>query len=46
MINFEEEIERFKPSLEIEAVSETIVKSDLTDMADLMMEIMKEIKDK
>ena len=45
MINFEEEIERFKPSLEIEAVSETIVKSDLTDMADLMMEIMKEIKD-
>ncbi|MBQ6833637.1 MAG: hypothetical protein IJO55_04385 [Lachnospiraceae bacterium] len=46
MINFEEEIERFKPSLEIEAVSETIVKSDLTDMADLMMEIMKEIRDK
>ena len=46
MINFEEEIERFKPSLEIEAVSETIVKSDLTDMVDLMMEIMKEIKDK
>jgi len=46
MINFEEEIERFKPSLEIESVSETIVKSDLTDMADLMMEIMKEIKDK
>ena len=38
MINFEEEIERFRPSLE--------VKSDLTDMADIMMEIMKEIKEK
>ena len=44
MINFEEEIERFKPSLEVEADSDAIVKSDLTDMADIMMEIMKEIK--
>ena len=44
MINFEEEIERFKPSLEVEAVSDAIVKSDLTDMTDIMMEIMKEIK--
>lgn len=46
MIDFEEEIERFKPSLEVEAVSETIVKTDLTDMTDIMMEIMKELKEK
>lgn len=46
MINFEEELERFKPSLEVEAVSETIVKSDLTDMADIMLEIMKEMKER
>lgn len=46
MINFEEEIERFKPSLEVEAVSETIVKTDLTDMTDIMLEIMKELKEK
>ena len=44
MINFEEEIERFRPSLEVEAVSEGIVKSDLTDMSDIMLELMKEIK--
>ncbi|HIQ93106.1 MAG TPA: hypothetical protein IAB24_07715 [Candidatus Copromonas avistercoris] len=44
MINFEEEIERFRPSLEVEAVSEAIVKSDLTDMSDIMLELMKEIK--
>lgn len=44
MINFEEEIERFRPSLEMEAVSEAIVKSDLTDMSDIMLELMKEIK--
>ena len=46
MMNCEEEIERFKPSLEVEAVSETIVKSDLTDMADIVMELLKEIKEK
>ena len=44
MINFEEEIERFRPSLEVEAVSEAIVKSDLTDMSDIMLELIKEIK--
>ena len=44
MINFEEEIERFRPSREVEAVSEAIVKSDLTDMSDIMLELMKEIK--
>ena len=42
MINFEEEIERFKPSLEVEAGSDAIVKSDLTDMADIKMDIMKD----
>ena len=46
MIDFEEEIQRFKPSLEVEAVSDAIIKSDLTDMAGIMMEIMKEIKEK
>ena len=28
MIDFEEEIERFKPSLDVEAVEDAIVKSD------------------
>ena len=44
MINFEEEIERFRPSLEVEAVSEAIVKSDLTDMSDIMLELIKKKK--
>lgn len=42
MINFDEEIKRFKPSLDVEEVEDAIVKSDLTDMTDLMMELMKE----
>ena len=45
MINFEEEIRRFKPSLEVEEVEDAIVKSDLTDMADIMMDMMKEMKE-
>ena len=42
MIDFEEEIERFKPSLDVEAVEDAIVKSALTDMTAIMMELIKE----
>ena len=42
MIDFEEEIQRFKPSLDVEAVEGAIVKSDLTDMTDIMMEMIRE----
>lgn len=45
MINFDEEIKRFKPSLDVEQVEDAIVKSDLTDMSDIMMEMMKEMKE-
>lgn len=44
MIDFDEELSRYKPSLEVEAVEDAIVKSDLTDMTDIMMELIKEIK--
>ena len=42
MIDFEEEIERFKPILDVEELDGPIVKSDLTDMTDIMMELIKE----
>lgn len=45
MIDFEEELRRYKASLEIEAVEDAIVKSDMTDMTDIMMELIKEIKE-
>lgn len=44
MIDFDEELSRYKPSLEVEEVEDAIVKSDLTDMTDIMMELIKEIK--
>lgn len=45
MIDFDAEIEHFKPSLEVDEIGEAIVKSDLTDMSDIMMELMKRIKE-
>ena len=40
MIDFDEEISRFQPSLEVEDIGEAIVKSDLTDMSDIVMEVL------
>jgi len=45
MINFEEEIKKFHPSLEVEDAEEAIYNQDLTDMADLMVKIVKEAKE-
>ena len=42
MINYEEEIRNFRTSLEIEGLEESIVHSDLTDMKDILMELLKE----
>ncbi len=44
MINFDEEIKKFHPSLEVEDAEEAIYNQDLTDMADLMVKIVKESK--
>ena len=42
MINFEEELKKFYPSLEVEDVEKAIYKQDLTDMADLLVGFVKE----
>ena len=44
MIDFEEELKKFKPSLEVEEVEDAIYDRDLTDMTDIMQEIIKEAK--
>ena len=45
MINFEEELKNFHPSLEIEEAADAIYNQDLTDMADLMVDVIKETKE-
>ena len=42
MINFEEEMKKFHPSLEIEEAEDAIYNQDLTDMADLLVSLVKE----
>jgi len=46
MINFDEEIEKFQPSLEIEQAEDVINNNDLTDVTDILKEILKSNKDK
>ena len=42
MINFEEELTKFHPSVEVEEVEDAIYNQDLTDMADLFVKMVKE----
>ena len=44
MINFEEELAKFKPSLEVEQAEDAILSEKMTDITDIMLEIMKEMK--
>lgn len=45
MINFEEELKNFHPSLEIDEAEDAIYNQDLTDMADLLVNMIKETRD-
>lgn len=45
MINFEEELKKFNPSMEIEELEDTVYNQDLTDMTDIMKELIEELKD-
>lgn len=42
MINFEDEIEKFQPSLEIEQAEEVIYNNDMTDISDILKELLKD----
>ena len=44
MLDFEQEIARFKPSLEVSEVEAAIVREDLTDRNDRMREFLREKK--
>lgn len=45
MINFEEEIKKFHPSLEVEDAEDAIYNQDMTDMADLVVKVVKEARE-
>jgi hypothetical protein len=44
MIDFEEELKRFHPSLEVEQVEENVYNNKPKDMSDLFQEMLKEMR--
>ena len=45
MLNFDEELKKFKPSLEIEDAEDIIYNQDLDDMSDVLVKLLKEAGD-
>ena len=44
MINFEEELKNFQPSLEVEEAEAAIYNRDLTDVTDIIAEMIRDMK--
>ena len=42
MINYEEEIKKFKPSLDVDEAEGAIYEKDLTDVIDILKEMLNE----
>ena len=45
MINFDEEIQKFQPSLEVDDAEDAIYNNNTTDLADIFVAMMKESQD-
>ena len=45
MINFEEELKKFNPSLEVEELEPALQALDLTDAADMLVGMMKDTEE-
>ena len=44
MLNFEEELKKFQPSLEVEEIEDAVYQEDLSDVTDLLKQIMDQKK--
>lgn len=42
MLNFEEELKKFKPSLEVEQVEEAVQQENTVDVAELIHQLMEQ----
>ena len=42
MINFDEEIKKFHPSLEVDEAEDAIYNNNITDMTDILLSMIKE----
>ncbi|MGB8453019.1 MAG: hypothetical protein WCD89_11910 [Anaerocolumna sp.] len=46
MINFDEELAKFQPSLEVDQAEDVINNNDLSDITDIIKTMLKDLKDK
>lgn len=46
MLDFDEELEKFQPSLEIDQAEEAIYQSNRVDVTDIIRDVVQEMKDK
>ncbi len=46
MINFEEELKKFHPSLEVDEAEDEIYNNNVPDLTDIMLELLKESEEK
>ena len=44
MLDFEEELKKFQPSLEVEDIQDAVYQKDLTDMTDILREVIEQTK--
>ena len=44
MLNYEEELKKFQPSLGVEDIEEAVYREDLTDMQDIIREAVEQTK--
>lgn len=44
MLNFEEELKKFKPSLEVEDIEDAVYQEEMTDVMDLLNKVMDQQK--
>ena len=44
MLDYEEELKKFKPSLEVEEIEDAVYQEDLSDMTDLLKQVLDQKK--
>ena len=44
MLNYDEEVKKFQPSLEVEDIEYAVYQEDLTDMTDILREVIQQTK--
>lgn len=44
MLNFEKELEKFQPSMDVEQVEDVVYNNNLVDVTDIVKELIQDVK--